>query len=147
MNRILPIVACLLVAACEKPESPAVAKSEKADAAPAAPAEIPLLEGNWRVTMIDGQDAASLGMTAAMVGGKASLSTGCLRRAWTYTQNRNLVAFTASPGESNNCGKSPSGTEEAAYAAINDANMAIFGKDGKEVSLSGTGGMLTLQRR
>jgi hypothetical protein len=147
MTRILPIVACLLVAACEKPESPAVPNSEKAEAPVGAPTEIPMLEGNWRVAMIDGQDAASLGMTAATAGGKASLSTGCLRRAWTYTQKRNVVAFTASPGESTNCGRSPSGTEEAAYAAINDANMAIFDKDGREVSLSGTGGMLTLQRR
>ncbi len=147
MNRILPIVACLLVAACEKPESPAVAKSEKADAAPAAPAEIPLLKGNWRVTMIDGQDAASLGMTAAMAGGKASLSTGCLRRAWTYTQKRNVVTFTPSPAESSNCGRTPSGDEETAYAALSAANIVIFNKDGSEADLSGTGGNLTLQRR
>jgi hypothetical protein len=31
--------------------------------------------------------------------------------------------------------------------AISDANMVLFAKGGKEASLSGTGGMLTLQRR
>ena len=150
MTRLLPIAALLLVVACEKPESSAAPNSDNATATPAAPtatADIPSLEGNWRVTMIEGQDAVALGMTAAMAGGKASLSTGCLRRAWTYTQNRNVVAFIASPGASTNCGRSPSGDEETAYTAINDANIAIFGKDGKEASLSGTGGTLTLQRR
>jgi len=149
MTRILPIAALLLIAACDKPDSGVAQNPDKAADTRAAPAaaKIPSLEGSWRVTMIGGQDATTLGMTAAMAGGRASLSTGCLRRAWTYTQNRNVVAFTASPGESSNCGRSPSGDEEAAYAAINDANMAIFGKDGKEASLSGTGGTLTLQRR
>ena len=151
MARLLPLALLLLLAAaCNKEDSRAARHSNEAAAAPAAPAaaaEVPSLEGDWRVTMIEGRDAAGLGMTAAIGGGKASIATGCLRRAWTYTQNRNVVAFTASPGGSSNCGRSPSGDEEAAYAALNAANIAIFGKDGKEASLSGTGGTLTLQRR
>jgi hypothetical protein len=150
MTRLLPIVALLLIAACDKQDSTAVPSANEAAAAPAVPpaaTEVPSLEGDWKVSMIGGRDVAGLGMTAAMGGRKASISTGCFRRAWTYTQNRNVVAFTASPGGSSNCGNPPSGDEESAYSAINDANMAIFGKGGKEVSLSGTGGMLTLQRR
>ena len=153
MARLLPIAALLLIAACDKQDASVAPPANEATAAPAesavppASAEVPSLEGDWRVTMIEGQDVVGIGMTASMGGGKASISTGCLRRAWTYTQNRNVVAFTASPGASTNCGRSPSGDEETAYAAINDANMAIFGKDGKEASLSGTGGTLTLQRR
>ena len=150
MTRLLPIFAFLLIAACDKQDAsvaPPANEAAAAPAAPSAPAEVPSLEGDWRVTMIEGRDVAGIGMTASIGGGKASISTGCLRRAWTYTQNRNVVAFTASPGASTNCGRSPSGDEETAYAAINDANMAIFGKDGKEASLSGTGGTLTLQRR
>ena len=150
MTRLLPIFAFLLIAACDKQDASVAPPANEAAAGPAVPsasAEVPSLEGDWRVTMIEGRDVAGIGMTASMGGGKASISTGCLRRAWTYTQNRNVVAFTASPGASTNCGRSPSGDEETAYAAINDANIAIFGKDGKEASLSGTGGTLTLQRR
>ncbi len=97
--------------------------------------------------MIEARDVAQLGMTAVIGGGKAGISTGCLRRAWTYTQKRNVVAFAADPGGSSNCGRTPSGDEEIAYAALNEANIAIFGKEGKEASLSGTGGTLTLERR
>lgn len=151
MIRALPISAALLIAACgQQDNSPAPQANELAEAVPTVPAAkaaLPSLEGDWQVAMIGSRDAAGLGMIAALSGGKAILSTGCLRRAWTYTQDRNVVAFTAMPGGSSNCGRSPSGDEEAAYAAVTDANMAIFGKDGKEASLSGTGGTLTLQRR
>ena len=149
MTRFLPIIALLLVAACDKQDNNAIPPANKA-AAPAAPAvaaEVPSLEGDWKVSSIGGRDAARSSMIAAIGGGKASISAGCFRRAWTYTQNRNAVTFTASPNGSSNCGQPPSGDQDAAYSAINDANIAIFGKDGKEVSLSGTGGTLTLQRR
>jgi hypothetical protein len=150
MTRALPIAALLLLASCSQQESNLATQSNEAAAAPAVPAAaagVPSLEGDWRVAMIGSREASGLGMSVVLSGGKAIVSTGCLRRAWTYTQNRNVVAFTAMPGESSNCGRSPSGDEEAAYAAIADANMAIFGKDGKEASLSGTGGTLSLQRR
>ena len=149
MIRPLPIAALMLIVACNKPADTVAPQSNEAAAESQAPAAatVPSLEGDWRVAMIGSRDASGLGMSAALSGGKAIISTGCLRRAWTYTQDRNVVLFTATPGESSNCGRSPSGDEEAAYAAITDANMAIFGKDGKEASLSGTGGTLTLQRR
>jgi heat shock protein HslJ len=156
MTRLLSIFALLLIGACSKQGSgvapsaneaaPAPVESS-APAMPAAATKSPSLEGNWKVSMIGGRDVAGLGMTATLSGGKATISTGCFRRAWTYTQDRNVVAFTAAPSGSSNCAGQPSGDEEAANAAISDANMAIFAKDGKEASLSGTGGMLTLQRR
>ena len=87
-------------------------------------------------------------MTASFAGGKASIASGCLRRAWTYTQKRNVVSFTADPGGSSNCkAAAPAREQETAYAAFSGATIAIFGKEGKEANLSGTGGNLTLERR
>jgi heat shock protein HslJ len=150
MTRLLPIIGLLLIAACDKQDGSAPTQTNEAvspTAMPSDAAETPTLEGNWKVSKIGGRDVAGSGMVAALGDGKASISAGCFRRAWTYTQNRNVVAFTAAPSGSSNCAGQPSGDEEAANSAISDANMAIFGKDGKEASLSGTGGMLTLQRR
>jgi heat shock protein HslJ len=150
MTRSLPIFALLLIAACDKQDSSVAPPANEATAEPVVPpsaAEAPSLEGSWKVAKLGGRDVAESGMVATLGGGKASISAGCFRRAWTYTQNRNVVAFTAAPSRSSNCAGQPSSDEEAAHSAISDANMAIFAKDGKEVSLSGTGGMMTLQRR
>lgn len=149
MIRIVPIAALLLLAACGQQEASAPPQANNTAEPASAPSEVPSLEGSWAVSRIGGvQDAAALGMTAAITKDGVTLSTGCLRRAWTYTQNRNVVAFTSSPGGSANCGgSSPSAGAEIAYTALTDANIAIFSKDGKEASLSGTGGTLTLERR
>ncbi|HEY0628842.1 MAG TPA: hypothetical protein VGD23_05885, partial [Sphingomicrobium sp.] len=113
-----------------------------------AKAEVPSLEGSWQVTMIDGAEAKPLGMTATIGGGQASLSSGCFRRAWTYSQKGNMVDFTSSPSGSSNCGgRTPGNQEETAYAALDDVNIAIFSLQGKRADLSGTGGTLTLTRR
>jgi len=149
MIRNAPIAALLLLAACGQQEPPVPAQENQAAEPKEARTEVPGLEGNWTVTRIGGvADAAPLGMTAAITKDAVTLSTGCLRRAWTYTQNRNVVAFTASPDGSSNCGGgSPGAGAEMAYAALSEANIAIFSRDGKEASLSGTGGALTLERR
>ena len=149
MIRIAPIAALLILAACSGQENSAPPQANEAAESAKAPTEVPNLEGGWSVTRIGGvEDAAALGMTAAITKDMVTLSTGCFRRAWSYTQNRNVVAFTTSPGGSANCGGgSPSATAETAYAVLDDANIAIFSKDGKEASLSGTGGSLTLERR
>jgi hypothetical protein len=149
VTRTIAIIGFLFVAACGKQQSPAPPPANEAVEAAKAPAEVPSLEGSWKVSRIGGvADAAALGMTAAITNNSVTLSTGCIRRAWTYTQNRNIVAFTSSPGGSSNCGgASPGADAETAYAALNDANMAIFSKDGREAGLSGTGGTLTLERR
>jgi len=149
VTRFLPIAALLLVAGCGRQDNePAPQANEAVAAEPEAKAEVPSLEGEWRVKGIGGvPNAAAIGMTASFDKGRATLATGCLRRAWTYTQKRNVVAFTASPSGSSNCGSAPSAGEETAYAALSESNIAIFAKDGAEASLSGTGGTLSLERR
>lgn len=143
MNRIAPLLALILLAACDRQEPPA-APAPTTDAPAPAPAKakaaVPSLEGQWRV-------AAPAALDLAIAGGKATLSSGCLRRGFTFRQDRNQVAFASAPADSSNCGRTPSAAEEAAFAALADANLALFGKDPRKVTLSGYGGMLTLERR
>lgn len=148
MIRILPTVAILLAAACsqgEQAQSPPANNVADAAAAPEPKNVVPSLEGSWSVASVAGNPGGGLILTAG--NGLASLSAGCLRRSFAYKQDRNLVSFTASPGGSSNCGQSTSADQEAAFGALADANMAIFGKEGTEATLSGPGGTLTLQRR
>lgn len=148
MIRNLSIAAMLMLAACQQQEAPPSNEAAATQPAAPAPAAIPSLEGEWRVTMIGGDpNAAGPGMTASFGDGMARLSTGCLRRAWTYSQKRNSLTFTSSPGGSSNCGGSPGPGEDAAYAAVDGANIGLFEDDGKQVTLSGTGGTITLERR
>ena len=150
MIRLLPVTLLLLVAACQKQpeESPMANEPANKTAEATAPAAVPSLEGSWRVLNVDGNPAVgALGMTASFGGGAATLATGCLKRAFTYTQDRNKVGFAVSPSGSANCGSAPGADEEAAYAALESANIAVFAKDGKQATLSGTGGVLALERR
>ena len=149
MTRVVPLVLFALVASCNQ-QQPAAPPANDAAAVPAAPTAkpaVPPLKGNWSVTAIGGQPVAGTAMAAAIGDSDASISAGCLRRSWTYTQDRNLVAFTGAPGGSSNCGHSPSAEEETAFGALGDANLAIFAEDGREATLSGTGGTMTLERR
>lgn len=148
MNRSLPTLALLFLAACNSEQSAPPESNEAAvTEAPATEKAVPKLEGQWTVTAIDGAPiSAGSAMTASFAAGKAMMASGCLRRGWTYTQERNTVSFTNDPGSSANCGGGPSGEQESAYIALEQASIAIFNKEGKEASLSGTGGNLTLQR-
>ena len=152
MSRILTIAALLSIAACsQKEQAPAPANESNkvaSTAASAAEQVVPALEGQWTVAAIDGAPiGAASAMTASFAGGKAVISSGCLKRGWTYSQKRNVVTFTNDPGSSANCGGGPSGEQESAYIALEKASIAIFNKDGGEASLSGAGGNLTLKRR
>lgn len=150
MTRIFATAVILCLAACGQQEAAEPAANEAAAPAAetAAAPDVPTLEGRWQVTMIEGAEARPLGMTATIGGGKASLDTGCFRRAWTYSQNGNVVDFTSSPSGSANCGgQTPGNQEETAYAALDDVNIAIFSLQGKRADLSGTGGTLTLERK
>jgi hypothetical protein len=145
MIRILTLAALLLTASCSQQQQPAppandVAAAPAAPAAPRAKAEIPSLKGSWTIT-------GAGGVTATFAGGRVVLSEGCVRRAWTYTQNRNSVAFTSAPGGSSNCGGSSSSALDRVYGPLSDANLAVFSADGREVTLSGLGGTLQLARR
>lgn len=147
MKRILPVTLLILAAACGQQESPPAPTNETATAAEPAAKEVPSLKGSWQVTMIEGIEAKPIGMTAIMSGGRASLVMGCFRRAWTYSQNGNIVDFTASPSGSSNCGgQTPGAQAETAYAALEDVNIAIFSSDGKRADLSGGAGNLTFVR-
>lgn len=151
MRRTLPLFALLSVAACTSQESASSKESEKASVAGQPVAEetnVPALDGQWSVAAIDGKPVgAGSAMTATFAAGRATISSGCLRRGWTYTQKRNVVSFSTDPGGSANCGGGTSGEQETAYAALERASIAIFDKDGNEANLSGTGGNLTLRRR
>ena len=154
MKRTLTIAALLFVAGCSQQEGQQATPTNEANEAvaaqeaPAATTSVPTLEGQWTVAAIDGAPiGAGSAMTASFAAGKAIISSGCLRRGWKYTQKRNVVSFTNDPGSSANCGGGPSGEQESAYIALEQASIAIFNKEGKEASLSGTGGNLTLQRR
>jgi len=143
MNRTLLLIALLLVTACDRqeaPNAPAPTVAKAPAPAPVVKAAVPSLKGQWRVTT-----PTALDLTVGE--GQATLSSGCLRRGFTFRQDRNQVAFTSSPAGSANCGRSPSVAEETAFAALADANLAVFGKDGRDVTLSGFGGMLSLERR
>ena len=143
MNRIAPLLALTLLAACDQGDPPAAPAPSAAAPAPTpakAKAPVPSLEGKWRVA-----EPAALDLVIA--GGKATMSSGCLRRGFTFRQDRNQVTFTSSPAGSSNCGRSPSAAEETAFAALADANLALFGEDPSEVTLSGYGGTLALARR
>jgi hypothetical protein len=149
MTRKLALAALLLVTACgQHDDQPATAnEGAGAPAAPAPADSVPSLDGQWRVAAIDGKPASEA-MTASFAGGNASIASGCVRRGLTYTQNRNVVSFAEDPGGSANCeGRGTSAEHEAAYAALQGASIAIFGKQGGEANLSGTGGNLALERR
>jgi heat shock protein HslJ len=148
MRRTLTIAALLLAAGCSQQEASPPPANDTSNAATetAAKPEVPALEGQWKVAAVDGKPIGA-DTTASFDGGRLVVSSGCVRRGWTYTQKGNVVSFAADPGGSANCGGGPSGDQEAAYAALTKANMVIFNKDGKEAGLSGTGGTLTFERR
>ena len=137
------LFALLLAAACDQQEqaaTPAPNAVAEAPTPPAAKAPVPSLEGAW--------DVGDAGMTLTLKGGKATMAAGCLRHGFTYKQNGNSVSFASDPAGSSNCGgQSPSAAQETAFAALTDANLAVFGKDGGAATLTGLGGTLSLERR
>ncbi|WP_187107710.1 hypothetical protein [Sphingomonas xanthus] len=144
------LIALLLAGCAAEPASGPTNDAAANDAAEAAaaPAEVPALDGSWAVTASSvGPAAQSLGMTAAFANGTATFSVGCLRRAWSYNQQRNSVAFTPSPGGSSNCGGTPSADAEFVFAQLGDMNIAVFANEGRQANLSGTSGTITLERR
>lgn len=148
MLRIAIVAGLLALAACGQQQAPIPSADNDTAEAPKAAAEaVPDLTGNWRVTKLDGRDISGQGLTANFAAGQTVMASGCLRRAWSYSQERNIVRFKSNPGGSSNCGGSTPGADaETAYAALERANIAIFAKKGQEATLSGTGGNLTLER-
>lgn len=151
MARKLALAAVLLVAACGQHEDHNAATDKPADAkaAPVVAEDVPSLEGQWRVVSIGGRPVkAGAAMAVSFAGGKASISSGCVRRGLTYTQKHNVVSFAADPGGSVNCeGRGSSAEHETAYDGLQHSTMAIFSRTGARADLSGAGGTLTLERR
>lgn len=151
-NPTLAAVPLLLLAACgggaEQQEAANAANqaSNKAAAAPAAPATaVPSLEGQWRVTAIDGRPLEQIfPMTAAFQGGKLTISSDCVRLIWSYTQDRNMVGFTSPSAVE--CAKGRTTNEVQVEKLVGRATMVLFAKEGAEAQLSGSGGNLTLER-
>jgi hypothetical protein len=150
MNRFLTIATLLLIAGCAQQKDSNAPTSNDAEAAPAetAAATVPALEGEWQVAKVDGRPVGpGSAMVAAFGDDKVRIAAGCSHRAWTFTQKRNIVSFSADPGGSANCENPPNSDQEAAIHALDRATMAIFDKDGREANLSGNGGNVTLVRR
>jgi hypothetical protein len=156
MTRLLTIAALLLVSGCGQPGNSNNATSSSAtsnDAAaaprtePATPA-VPSLNGEWQVAKLDGRPAGpGSHVTATFAGGKVRFLAGCTRRAWTFTQKRNIISLASDSAGSANCETPPSVEQEAMIHALDRATMAIFDQEGREASLSGNGGNVTLVRR
>lgn len=147
--RVLTAVALLLAASCTQQHSDheqAAANEAIANEAEPAKPRVPALEGAWLLTKIDGRPVDGGAIAANFGGSKLSITAGCTKRAWRFTQNRNIVSFTADPGGSANCQSPPNGDQDAAFYALDRATMAIFAKEGREANLSGNGGNVTLER-
>jgi hypothetical protein len=151
MARNLALAALLLVAACGKHEGHTATTNDSSAAktSSAAADSVPSLEGQWQVVSIGGRPlSAGAALAVSFAGGKASISSGCVRRGLIYTQKRNGVSFAIDPRGSANCeGRGTSADHETAYAAIQHATMAIFSQKGARADLSGAGGTLALERR
>lgn len=148
MNRRQFLVAALLIAGCNQQPIPNADAGNSAEAAePQATAEVPQLDGEWQVTEVDGRALGGSAMAAVFAGGRLQVTAGCNRRAWSYTQKRNILSFVADPSGSGNCENPPTQVQDAAFHALDLATIAIFDRAGREASLSGSGGNLTIVRR
>ena len=147
MKHALLISALLLTACNQQDQAATPAPNAVADAPtpPVAKAPIPSIAGAWKVASVNGKKSTALTLT--LKDGSASMAAGCTRRGFTYKQDRNQVAFASAPTGSSNCGSPPSADQETAFAALADANTAVFGKDGATLTMTGYGGTLALERR
>lgn len=146
MNR-LTMIAALCVAACSPTadEQPAANQADK-PAAAEKPAEVPSLTGEWSVTALGGQPLQQVfPMTASFSNDKMTVHSECVTFVWSYTQNRNIVAF--KPVSANHCGRNQTTNENEIERTMKGANIALFTGEGREVQLSGNGGTATLTRR
>lgn len=135
----------LLLAACtpaaDEPANEADAPAAEEEAAP-----VPSLAGDWRVSAINGRGLTQPHpMDASFTGDRLTIRSDCVRMAWDYHQDRNIVTF-GSVSESG-CPGSRMPDESQVQGAISQANIAMFSQNGDEVNLSGPGGSVTMTRR
>lgn len=148
---ILPLM--LLLGACSSGgEAPAGNSIEnaaengaEAPAETSAAAQVPSLKGDWSVTAFNGQPLTQVyPMSASFGDDRLTVRSDCVRMAWTYTQDRNIVAFT--PAAADSCGRGHTDSELQVERALKLANIAMFTNEGQEVQISGAGGMVTMTR-
>ena len=156
MFRSFVVPSLLLLAACgQQDAAPAPDTNTEANVAKTADtsaptqsavptADKPKLDGDWSVVDVKGDPVSGVGV--GFHGGLATVSAGCLKRSWSYTQNGGAVTFKPG-GVGANCGRSTTVAEETVFQALSESNMAIFEDDGRKVSLTGYGGSVTLARR
>ena len=142
----LTMIAVLCLAGCSPAEEQPAANQVEKPAAAKKPAEVPSLAGEWNVTALGGQPLKQVfPMTVSVDADKMTVHSECLTFVWSYTQNRNIVAFL--PVSAGRCGRNQTTNENEIERAIKGANIALFSPDGREVQLSGNGGTATMTRR
>lgn len=144
MNRVMFLMLCL--AGCSPAANPPDSNRAEKSTPQEKPAEIPSLTGEWSVTASNGTPLTQIfPMTASVSGDQLTIHSECVSFAWSYTQDRNFVAF--KPGAVRHCARNQTQSENEVQRAIDGASIALFLGDGREVQLSGNGGTATLTRR
>lgn len=144
MNRLM-MIAALCVAGCSPSANEPAVNQVEAPTAEAKPAEVPALAGEWTVSALGGQPLQQVfPMRASFADGKLTVRSECVTFVWSYTQDRNMVAF--KPVSATKCGRNQTTNENEMERAMKGANIALFLNDGREVQLSGNGGTATLTR-
>ena len=145
MNR-LSMLAVLCVAGCSPTAEEPIANQVDKPATETKAAEVASLTGEWDVTALGGQPLQQVfPMRASFAGGQMTVRSECVTFVWSYTQDRNIVAF--KPVSSRGCGRNQTTNENEIERAMKGANIALFAQDGREVQLSGNGGTATMTRR
>ena len=145
MNR-LSMLAVLCVAGCSPTADEPAANQVETPATETKAAEVASLTGEWDVTALGGQPLQQVfPMSASFAGGQMTVRSECVTFVWSYTQDRNIVAF--KPVSSRGCGRNQTTNENEIERAMKGANIALFAQNGREVQLSGSGGTATMTRR
>ena len=139
------IAILLLAAACTPAAEEPTNQVEPADVEQEEAAPVPQLAGDWRVTAINGQDLTQYyTMNASFAGDRLTIASDCVRIAWSYSQQRNVVAFT--PAEAASCDRMRTHNEDQVKPIVTQANIAMFSDEGRQVELSGPGGRVAMTR-
>lgn len=141
----------LLLAACNPAaEEPSSNQANQANQVEQPPAEkeaaaVPSLEGQWRVTAINGAPLTQYyAMNANFGADRLTISSECVSLAWDFRQDRNIVNFAL---ENVSTCRERTHNEDEIEEVVTLANIAMFSDEGRQVELSGPGGSATMTRR
>ncbi len=143
------LVLLLLLSACGGPAEEPAANQPQANAAEPAPApkaDVPSLAGEWTITQVNGAaPRQTWPMTASVGDGRFTIQSECRTFTWALSQQGNIVQFTS--GSAGGCERTRSPAEEMIEQPVGQANIAMFSNEGREVQLSGPGGIVTMTRQ